>query len=381
MTRDIYLIMRFSKIRLPVWVTCFPILGNFVFYNIYKSWMIAYSDPDFFWKQYLKVQFRTGGVIVCSILGLLLFSGIYWGSFIASDAVHPFVVPLFFGIFLFVILFNIVYQPINLHFEPKRVLKDYKINDLVLNQDAWNDELAPYNFENCLNNLRRNFDKLSCFTLFSADLTLREQWISNSGKILVSDAKAIPLSKRHRLRISLKEMTNVGGTTVSLPTTIDEFNKACEKDELINNGLYESNILTQVAIRGFASGSCGHFSYLSAAGIWYIGVLSTIFSIFNVKNNFTKRLNYLGWTWTIFTFAISISFFTFIVVAEHTGLIVGAKGLGPAFAMIMIPPYLIVITLITHLFGVLVWSVINNKLSKVSFVQQATLIPISTSKR
>lgn len=378
MNRDIYLIRRFSKIRLPVWVTCFPILGNFVFYTIYKSWMIAYSDPDFFWKQYRKVQFRTGGVIVCMILGSFLFCSIYLIFSLSSDVDPPFPISSLLWLLLFVVLFNIVYQPINLHFEPKRVLKDYKITNSLSNQDILKEELCPYNFEDFLNNWTKNFDKLSCFTLFSSDLTLRELWITNSAKTIGNGAKPTSWTKRNRFMIGLKEMKNVAGTTVSMPATMDELNKAYEKDQLNNIDPYAANIITQAAIRGFASGSCGHFSYLSAAGIWYIGALSTIFGIFNVKNNFTKKINCLGWCWTVFTFAISIAFFTFIIVSHQTGLIEVFYSGAPAFVFvpILIPPYLIIMTLITHLIGVLVWSLVNKKLSKVSFAQQVTKIQI-----
>lgn len=363
--RDIYLINSFSQIRLPIWVTCFPVLGIHVYLSIYKSWMIAYSKPYEFWKKFRFLLIRTGGVAVFSAFLCIFFTLIYWISLGTSNSNVPFADTIYFSVLLLVVIFYLIYQPINLYFEPKRIKKAYGTDEYMSNIDTSNDQLSPYDFQTCINNWKTCFKKLTCFTLLTADPTLREQWLQNMGIILSDDSQKVSIAKLAHLKIIQKEVVNVAGTSIPLPDKFVNLNINKWVSEYLISSWFSVWLPATVArIRGFEKGACAHLSYLSIAGIWYIGTLSTIFMIFNKKNKFSERLSYLGWSWTAFTLVVSVIAFSIPVVNSVYNFIgfdwsvIGA---------IILLPYGVGMSLLIHLVGILVWEIVSKKLKKIEF--------------
>ena len=256
MSNDIYLIKRLSNLKIPLWITFFPIIGNLVFSTIYKSWMFGFNNINLFWKKYRKMVLRTSGVWVLSLICYVMFSSIFWIIILINDYNFDFLLPLFIGISLFILFFNLIYQPINLFFEPKKIFKEYNFDNLNLNTIDLNDDYEIYKFQDCIYNLKHNLFKLSYFCLFSNLQEIKNKWI---------------LSARNK---------------------------------------YDNLAKTNIISREFGQNNIciSHFKYLFTTGIWYFGIIFLIFKIFNKNNKLVNKTKKIGTKFTLFFWLLNFLF-------------------------------------------------------------------------
>lgn len=278
MKNDINLVKKISNLKIPLWISFFPVIGNLVFSSIYKSWMFDFNDINTFWKKHRSMVIRTSGAWVISLIFYLLFTAIYWIVILYNDYTSDFFTPFFVAISFFILLFNIIYQPINLYYEPKKMLKEYGLDNLKTIQTNFADSLfVNYDFNECLSNFKNNLFKLSSFCLFSNSEEIKNKWIAN--------------------------IQNLSNYNIAKNNIIcREFN------------LNRSN-------NTWSSSSCpSHFKYLFSTGIWYLGTFFLIHSLFDKNNTkLTNKIKLIGSLFTCFFWLINIFvFIAFFVIYFFT---------------------------------------------------------------
>lgn len=262
---DLYLVNKLASLKIPLWISLFPIIGDLVYIAIYRSWVFAYSDINIAWKNYRRTILRTSGIWFFTIFGFLMFSSIFliimFGISYEGNLITPFFV---WGAFS-IIIFNLIYQPIILFLEPKRIYKDFKIDQKLINSSF--KENNAYSFKECLNIIKTNLFNISYFCIFTNSDEIKKRWISNANGLGYSLAK---------YNIVNKELNNK-------PSSYFGF------------GL-------------------SHFKYLFTTGIWFIGITYLIFKLFDKNHSFIKQIKITGILFTLFFYIINIAMIVLFVV-------------------------------------------------------------------
>lgn len=258
---------KLSTLKIPLWIIFFPIIGNLIFSIIYKSWMFDFDNINIFWKKYRKMVIRTSGVWVISLIVYLLFTVIYWLVVLCNNYTNSFFVPIFVAISLCLLVFNLIYQPINLWCEPKKIIKEYNLGDSKINKIDLKNYCGNYNFEKCINNFKNNLFKLSYFCLFSNSKEIKNKWILN-----IQNATTYNLAKMN--------------------TIYREFN------------VNQNNIWNY-----------SHFKYLFSTGIWYLGTIFIIYKLFNKDSKFINRTRKIGSIFTSLFWLINILILAIFLIA------------------------------------------------------------------
>lgn len=268
--KNISLAVRFSQLKLPWWILIIPIFNCAVYISIFKLWFAEFTDREFMTFYYSKEQFKTIGIQILLFFIFILISFIYffsidWDSHNLGFFSHG---ELYLFFLSFFILCNLTYYPIIINSRPKKVISLYKEHCYLQNFfdfdfDTFNEDLINYKIKISFLGIKFNFfdpNYYSLYSLFNSDLELAEK---------IREADVDIMNKRFIFPQRI---------------WIEQDKKPISKDPPV----------------GF------WFNYLFSSGFWFLGILSLIYNLLKVKDDFLKKINVIGSVYSVFWFLVNI---------------------------------------------------------------------------
>ncbi|MDE5949475.1 MAG: hypothetical protein K2G54_01190 [Malacoplasma sp.] len=239
--------------------------------HIFKSWFVEFTDREFITFYYSKEQFKT---IFIQLLLFIWFTGLSFIYFFAIEwnwyNLGFFSYGELYLFFLsFFILCILIYYPIIISSRPKKVISLYKIHCYLqdffdFDFETCDDNLINYKIKNSFLGIKFKFSDdnyYSLYSFFNSDLELAEK--TREADVGIMNKYFI------------------------FPQKI--WFKYGKKPEI-----------TKDPPVGFC------FKYLFSTGFWFLGILSLIYNLLKVKDDFLKKINVIGSVYSVSYFLINI---------------------------------------------------------------------------